>query len=144
MLNLRSFLRDCLVGTPGQQKIPETRLTNTLVVPNRHVQLLPNLSSYQQIILEKQQLDVFSNPNTDEVLNQFGSVHEVVLYGVVTELCVAHAARQLIRRGYHLQVVTDAIRPLNPTHAQAFLSEVTESGSVLVSAEELLTGLNRR
>ena len=78
---------------PGQQKIPETQLKNALIVPNRRVKVLSNLSSYQQIILEKQQLDVFSNPNTDAVLDQLGSVHEVILYGVVTEICVAYAAR---------------------------------------------------
>ena len=138
------FPPHCLVGTPGQQKIPETRLTNALVVPNRRLQVLPNLLSYRQIILEKQQLNVFSNPNTNEVLNQLGSVREIVLYGVVTEICVAYAARELIRRGYHLQVATDAIRPLNQTQAQAFLSEVNESGSRLASAEELLMGLERR
>lgn len=138
------FPPHCLVGTPGQQKIPETRLTNALVVPNRHVQVLPNLLSYQQIILEKQQLDVFSNPNTDEVLDQLGSVHEVVLYGVVTEICVAHAARELVRRGYQLRVVTDATRHLDHIKAQNFLGEIRRSGGKLVSAGELLMGLERR
>jgi nicotinamidase/pyrazinamidase len=138
------FPPHCLVGTPGQQKIPETQLKNALIVPNRRVEVLSNLSSYQQIILEKQQLNVFSNPNTDEVLDQLGPVHEVILYGVVSEICVAYAARELIRRGYHLQVVTDAIRHLNQTKAQTFLSEVSESGSRLVSAGELLPGLERR
>ncbi len=138
------FPPHCLVGTPGQQKIPETQLKNALIVPNRPVKVLSNLSSYQQIILEKQQLDVFSNPNTDEVLNQLGSMHEVILYGLVTEICVAYAARELIRRGYHLQLVTDAIRHLDLTKAQTFLSEVSESGSRLVSAGELLPELERR
>jgi len=29
----------CLVGTPGQKKIPETRLPNALVIPNRKATL---------------------------------------------------------------------------------------------------------
>jgi nicotinamidase/pyrazinamidase len=138
------FPPHCLVGTPGQKKIPETQLTNALIVPNRQVNVLPNLSSYQQIILEKQQLDVFSNPNTETVLDQFGPMQEVILYGVVTEICVAYAARELIRRGYRLQVVTDAIRHLDQPKAQTFLSEVSASGSSLVSAGELIPGLERR
>jgi nicotinamidase/pyrazinamidase len=143
-VEFKEFPPHCLVGTPGQEKIPETRLKNVFVVPNRHVKELPKLSTYQQIILEKQQLNVFSNPNINEVLSQLGSVHEIVLYGVVTELCVACAARELIRRGYQLRVVGDAIRHLDQTKAQNFLSEVSESGSRLVSTAELLTELERR
>lgn len=134
----------CLVGTPGQQKIPETRLANALIVPNRPADVLPNLTSYGQIILEKQQLDVFSNPNAEKVLEQLGPVREIILYGVVTEICVAYAARGLIRRGYQLQIVTDAIRHLDQTKAQNFLSEISKSGSRLISAGELLPGLERR
>lgn len=140
----RQFPPHCLVGTPGQEKIPETRLKNSLVVPNRRVKALPNLSTYQQVILEKQQLDVFSNPNIDEVLSQLGPLREIILYGVVTEICVACAARGLIRRGYQLRVVTDAIRHLDQAKAQTFLSEIRESGSSLVSAGELLPMLERR
>ncbi len=138
------FPPHCLAGTPGQQKIPETLVKNAFIIPNRHVRELPNLSSYQQIILEKQQLDVFSNPNTDAVLNQLGSVHQIILYGIVTEICVAYAARELTRRGYHLRIVTDAIRHLDDAKAQRFLREVSESGGRLISAGELIHALERQ
>jgi len=85
----------CLVGTAGQKKIPETRLPNALTLPNRRVEPPRNPFDYRQIIFEKQQLDVFSNPNIEAVLARLGPVHEVVLYGVVTEICVAYAGRGL-------------------------------------------------
>ena len=50
---------------------------------------------YEQIILEKQELDVFSNPNTHQLLERLGTVREIVLYGVVTEICVARTGRGL-------------------------------------------------
>src|SRR6266513_216889 len=45
--------------------IPEARAESQLVIPNHKDFVLPrNLSSYQQILLEKNTLDVFDNPNT--------------------------------------------------------------------------------
>lgn len=131
----------CLVGTPGQQKIPETRLANALIVPNRPLKVTEDLRDFQQIILEKQELDVFSNPNTDAVLEQLGPSREIILYGVVSEICVAYAARGLVRRGYRLRVVTDAIRHLDEAKAQIFLEEIGNSGGTLVTAGQLIAAM---
>ncbi len=134
----------CLSGTAGQQKIPETRLPNALIVPNRRVDLPRELSAYQQIILEKQQLDVLSNPNTEALLARLGPAHEVVLYGVVTEICVAYAARALMRHGYPLTVVTDAIRHLEESKSQAVLKNIEHSGGTLITTADLLSDLSLR
>lgn len=134
----------CLVGTPGQRKIPETRLPNALVLPEHCVELPRDLLSYQQIVLQKRQLDVFSNPNLGRLLDRLGPAREIVLYGVVTEICVAYTARGLIRRGYQLRVVTDAIRHLDQPMAQTFLKEVEDAGGMLVSTADLIAALERR
>jgi nicotinamidase/pyrazinamidase len=134
----------CLVGTAGQRKIPETHLMRALVIPNHPVDIPEDLSEYQQLILEKQELDVFSNPNTDTVLHRLGSNCEIVLYGLVTEICVAHAGRGLLRRGYRLRVVTDAIRHLDGSKARMFLEESKQAGATLISTQELLAGLTRQ
>ena len=60
----RIYPPHCLVGTAGQRKIPETRLPHALIIPNQRVDLPEDLTGYRQLVLEKQQLDVFSNPNT--------------------------------------------------------------------------------
>jgi nicotinamidase-related amidase len=138
------YLPHSLVGTPGQQKIPETRLENVLVVSDGDANLPHTLWSYQQIILEKQQVDAFSNPNTDHVLAQLGPVQEIVLYGLVTEICVAHAGRGLIRRGYRLRLVTDAIRHLDEAKAQILVDEIREVGGMPVTSDEIIATLSRR
>jgi nicotinamidase/pyrazinamidase len=130
----------CLVGTLGQQKIPESRLPNAFVVPNCSMKLPSDLFSHQQIIIEKQQLDAFSNPNTEQVLDHLGALREIILYGVVTEICVAYAGRGLLRRGYRLRVVTDAIRHLDQTKAQISLDEISKAGGKLVRTEEVIAG----
>jgi len=133
----------CIAGTAGQQKIPETRLPNALVLPNHQVNVPQDLERYQQLILEKQQLDVFSNPNTETVLDILGLNYEIVLYGVVTEICVAYAARGLMRRSYRLRVVTDAIRHLDESSARMFLAEIKLAGATLTTTEELLGEFTR-
>jgi nicotinamidase/pyrazinamidase len=134
----------CIVGTAGQRKIRETRLPNAIVLPNHQVNVPNDLKAYQQVILEKQQLDVFSNPNTEVVLDTVGRNYEIVLYGVVSEICVAYAARGLMRRGYRLRLVTDAIRHLDEQSGRMFLREIKDAGVTLVTTEELLSGFTRQ
>jgi nicotinamidase-related amidase len=67
----------------------------------------------QQIIVEKQVVDVFTNPNIDGLLGLITRDRRVVLYGVVTEICVERAARGFITRGYTVDVVGDAMQRLD-------------------------------
>src|SRR5438874_6511580 len=75
----------CVAGTTGQLKPASTLVGKTAVVPNRQVEVDPG--GAQQIILEKQQLDLFTNPNLHRLLEVLQADHYVV-YGVVTEYCV--------------------------------------------------------
>ncbi len=134
----------CLVGTPGQEKIPETRLPKALVVPDRQCELPGDFSAYQQIILEKQELDVFSNPNAEGVLHHIGPWLEIVVYGVVTEICVSYAARGLLQRGHRVRIVSDAVHALDRTAADRFLGQISRSGAGLVTTDELLDELSRQ
>jgi nicotinamidase/pyrazinamidase len=95
---LQTFGPHCMAGTAGQQKVPETLLPSRFTLANRDVEL-PNLKSFQQIIIEKQRFDVFTNPNTERVVSQFGGRLLIFLYGVTTDICVAHAANALLERG---------------------------------------------
>ena len=126
----------CLAGTPGQKKILETLLTPQFTIPNRHGAALPDAKRYLQIVLEKQEFDVFSNPNTDSLLAQLGKP-EIVLYGVVTEICVSAAARGLFDRGYRVTVVEDAIRHLDAGKGRAFLEEFRRRDGRIVTAGQL-------
>jgi len=128
----------CLAGTPGQKKLPETSLSPQFTLPNRHQAELPDAERYRQIVLEKQEFDVFSNPNTESLLAQLGKP-EIVLYGVVTEICVAAAARGLLDRGYRVTVVEDAIRHLDAGKGRAFLEEVRRRDGRIVTAGQLLS-----
>ncbi len=127
----------CMAGTPGQQKVPETLLPNRFVVPNRRIDL-PDLQSFQQIIIEKQEFNAFSNPNTEQIMQQFGSDLPIVLYGVATDICVACAANALLDRGHRVELIRDAIAALNGKEAEVFLNCFRQRGGVLAGVRDVL------
>jgi nicotinamidase/pyrazinamidase len=122
----------CVVGTTGQLKPCSTLVGKTVVVPNRHEQL--DLGGAQQIILEKSQLDLFSNPNMPQLLNALKADHYVV-YGVVTEYCVNLASMGLLATGKPVTLISDAIETLNGGEADAMLAAFTKQGGVVRSAQ---------
>ena len=128
----------CLAGTPGQKKIPETTLAPQFTIANRRRAELPDVARYQQIVIEKQKFDVFTNPNTEAFLSRLGKP-EIVLYGVVTEICVSAATRGLLDRGYRVTVVEDAIRHLDAGKGRAFLEEIRRRDGRIVTAGQLLS-----
>ena len=142
------FPPHCVRGTPGAEIIPETRAERVLVVPNREGTAIPaDLSEFQQVILEKQTLDVFDNPNTKKVLERVAGFTtadaEVFVFGVVTEYCVRLAAKGLLDRGRRVALVRDAIETLNAEDGRKTIDELTLLGARLVTTEQALAALER-
>ncbi len=134
----QQYAPHCLLGTAGQKKIPQTQMTSTLFIPNRPVPLPTNLEGYDQVMLEKQTVDVFTNPNTEALLARVGKHRPVVLYGVFTDVCVAHAVRGLLDRGYQVTVVLDAVFPIDPAKGEELLREVARRGGRLAKTDEIV------
>jgi nicotinamidase/pyrazinamidase len=116
----------------GQLKPASTVVCKTAVVPNSAADV--DLAGARQIILEKEQLDLFTNPNLRQVLDKLRADRYVV-YGVVTEYCVKHAALGLLATGKPVTLITDAIQTLNPADSDAMMTEFTKRGGVLQSAQ---------
>ena len=127
----------CILGTPGQQKIPPTQLNITYKLPSGAAEIPPDPGRFEQIILEKHTVDVFTNPNVDNLLTRMGKP-EVTVYGVVTEVCVLIAGDGLLKRGHRVRVVTDAIWPFEPEKGKQALAELQRAGAQLVTTEEVL------
>ena len=128
----RDWPPHCVVDTAGQQKPAQTLLEKRARVPN-----LPgraDCDGAQQILLEKQALDCFTNVNLPALLERFDAQGYVV-YGVVTEICVRYAALGLLKTGARVEIVTDAVRSLNPEASAAFLAEFTAAGGVLTTTQ---------
>jgi nicotinamidase/pyrazinamidase len=142
------FPPHCVRGTPGSEIIPETYADRVAMVPNRADASIPaDLSSYQQVILEKQTLDVFDNPNAETILKRVARFTdanaEIVVFGVVTEYCVRLAAIGLLRRGRRVSLVRDAIEALKAKDGEETIAELTSMGARLVTTDQALAALDR-
>ena len=134
----------CVLGTPGQQKIPQTLAVRRRVIPDSPAILPGNLAECGQLILQKDALDVFSNPNANGLVKKLGPKPRIALYGVVTEICVGYTARGLLNRGAEIWLVRDAVRALDEAKGEALAQEVEARGGRLVTTAELLAELSAR
>ena len=124
----------CVAGTWGQRKAESTLLEKRVVIPNRPG--LPALDGAQQFIVEKQTVDVFLAPNLPLVLDHLGATHCVV-YGVVTEICVLHAARGLLRTGRKVTVIRDAVETLKAEDSERAFAEMCSGAVVIATASQI-------
>ena len=133
------FPPHCLKGSAGSELVPEALADKVVRVENDPAAKIPDdLSSYQQILLEKQTLNIFESRHADELVRRLGDQAEFVVFGVVTEYCVSFAAKGLLERGRRVAVVQDAIETLKREAGESTISEITAKGARLVSTAEVL------
>ena len=136
------FPPHCLKGTPGAEFVSEALADHFVRVENDAQAKLPaDLSQYQQIILEKQTLDIFQTFHADELVERIGTEPEFVVFGVVTEFCVSCAVKGLLQRKRRVAVVRDAIETLAPETGSKTLNELQALGAKLVTTDEILNQL---
>jgi nicotinamidase/pyrazinamidase len=134
-----TFPPHCIRGTPGARIIPEGLAQTFYTVPNdEKVQLPQDFKKYQQIILEKQTLDVFDNPHTAAIVDRLGKDVDYIVFGVVTEYCVRLAAMGLLTRGHHVSVVKDAIETLKAEDAQRTIADLRALGARFISTDDAI------
>ena len=117
----RVWPHHCVAGCWGQRKALDTVLEKTVRIPNHSWQ--GEWRGAQQLLLEKQTVDCFSNPNLVEILRAWNAGRYIV-YGVVTEICVKHAVEGLTLLGKPVEVVHSAVQCLNAGMADQFLQSV--------------------
>jgi nicotinamidase-related amidase len=106
-----------------------------------NAKLPEDLFKYQQIILEKQTLDIFETYHADRLLERFANSAEFVVFGVVTEYCVSCAVKGLLARKRRVAVVRDAIETLAPEAGEKTLAELRSLGARVVTTDEMLTAV---
>ena len=135
----KTFPPHCIKGTTGAEFVPEALTERVLRVPNDPAATLPaDLSQYQQILLEKQTLDIFESRHAGELVERLGPEAEFVVFGVVTEYCVRFAAKGLLERGRRVSVVQDAIESLKAEDGQRTVPELQALGAKFIITEQAL------
>jgi len=140
----QTFPPHCIKGTPGSAFVPEALTDKVVTVPNEATAKLPlDLSPYQQILLEKQTLDIFESRHAGDLVKRFADDVEFVVFGVVTEYCVRLAAKGLLDRGRRVSVVEDAIETLKAEDGRRAVTELKALGARFITTAEALALLDR-
>jgi len=136
------FPPHCVKGTPGAELVPEALTDKVARVPNDEPASLPeDLSKFQQILLEKQTLNIFESRHADELVKRLGNQAEFVVFGVVTEYCVSFAVKGLIERGRRVAVVDDAIATLKQEESEKTMANWLRLGARLTTTDQALEAL---
>ncbi|HUA15338.1 MAG TPA: isochorismatase family cysteine hydrolase [Verrucomicrobiae bacterium] len=137
------FPPHCVKGTPGADLVPEALAGKVVRVPNVAEARVPeDLSTYHQIVLEKQTLDIFQSLHADDLVQRLGDQAEFVVFGVVTEYCVGFAAKGLLQRGRRVAVVEDAIETLKVEDGRQAIAELQSLGARRTTTDQALAALN--
>jgi len=130
----RDWPPHCIAGTVGQLKPAQTLLEKRAIIgvaPSEYA-----IDGAQQILFEKNQLDITSSPNFQPLLNSL-TADGYVVYGVVTEYCVRFAALALLATGRPVSLVTDAIQTLSAEASKNTIRDFTARGGRLTTIAEV-------
>ncbi len=107
----------CIRGTEGQRKLDDTLMLHPLILENKPIDrsFHDMVRKHPQIIIEKQDFDIFSNPATEKLLRVLPP--HAILFGVPLEHSVLLAALGLRRLGLKTAVIQNAVLPLDPREA---------------------------
>ena len=138
-----TFPPHCLRGTPGAEKVPETKQSDPFplsLVPFPPG-LIPELvEGRRELLLLKKNFDVFTNPNAERLLERLDP-DEVVVFGVATDVCDDATIRGLLDRGRKVRFVEDAARGLDEARVASCLAAWRERGVEFTSVSEVLGSL---
>ena len=131
----RAWPKHCVAGTTGQHKAEATLMAGRLTVPNREGGIA--IEGAPQIIVEKQTVDAFQTRTFAPIVQALNPAR-IVVYGVVTEICVLYAVRGLLKTGMPVTLVTDAVQALTAEDSARALEEVRASGGTLATVGEIV------
>jgi nicotinamidase/pyrazinamidase len=141
----KTFPPHCIQGTAGSAVVPEALTEKVVTVPNQPTATLPPdlfSAQHQQIHLEKQTLDIFESRHAAELVKRLGNDVEFVVFGVVTEYCVAFAAKGLLKRGRSVSVVQDAIETLKAEDGERTIADLKALGAKFITTDQALALAN--
>jgi nicotinamidase/pyrazinamidase len=133
----------CLRGTRGAEKILETKQRDPLPLALLPFPpgLLPGLiENRREILLLKKNFNVFTNPNTDPLLDALDP-EEIVVFGVASDVCDDAAIRGFLRRGRRVVFVEDAARGLDESRTAACTAFWREGGVAFSTVDEVIASL---
>jgi nicotinamidase/pyrazinamidase len=128
----------CLRGTRGARKIEETEQADPVPIT---LETLPErYLAGREFLLLKKNFDVFTNPNTERLLDWLDP-DEIVVFGVATDVCDDAAIRGFLDRGRKVRFVEDAARGLDESRVTACTAAWRERGVEFTTADAVVSSL---
>jgi nicotinamidase/pyrazinamidase len=128
----------CLRGTRGARKIPETEQQEP--VPITLERLPERYLEGREFLLLKKSFDVFTNPNTELLLERLDP-DEIVVFGVATDVCDDAAIRGFLERGRKVRFAEDAARGLDDGRVAACTAVWRRAGVEFTTADQVVASL---
>jgi len=145
---IETFPPHCMANTQGVRLIDEVspELGSAMVIDweSQKGMNFHNIHKSRNIIIRKDAFDVFQGNNmTESIVNNLGVPFldrpTFVVYGVAGDVCVSFAVDGIMRRGYDVVLVIDAIKSLNEGKFNEKVEEWTKSTQFKTITTEQLT-----
>jgi nicotinamidase/pyrazinamidase len=130
-----TFPPHCLRGTRGAAKIAETEQADP--VPLGASEVPDEWLRGREFLIHKKHFDVFTNPNTERLLEQLAP-DEIVLFGVATDICDDAAIKGLRKRGYDVTFVEDASCGIDDERSQACIVDWQGGGVRIATVDDVV------
>ena len=131
------FPPHCVKGTPGNQKIEASTCKDNIIIENVEQDITESMLDHEQIIVEGQTFDIFESISTDEIVEKLDTQNYVV-FGVATDYCVKAAVLGLLKRGYNVSLVMDAVKAIIKEGEEKALKEMKDTGAVFTTTEDII------
>jgi len=140
-----TFPPHCMAGSPGSERVGylgELPIEYVQIEPMDTIALRKLIDKNQlHIVIRKESIDVFDNPNTDKLVKLL-KPKTVVAFGVALDFCVYCVLRGLARHsGIKLFLLKDIVRGLGTRPEKELLDEFRQMGVEITQFSELLRQL---
>jgi nicotinamidase/pyrazinamidase len=136
-----TFPTHCMAGKPGSERVGYLGNLPINIVPNKlasNTDLL-KLAGLEQfhIAIRKEELDIFTNPNTATLIGIL-KPESVVIFGVALDLCLRMVVEGLLKiGGMKLYLLRDAVKSLGLKADKDVLAKLKSKGVEITSVADL-------
>jgi len=136
-----TFPPHCIAGKPGSERVGYLGNLPIETIPNEPLgdyELCKLLDKEQfHIVIRKETLDVFTNPNTAALI-RISKPQSVVVFGVALDLCVRMTVEGLLKIGnMRLYLVRDAVKSLGVKKDTEVFAGMKKKSVEIISAADL-------
>ena len=135
----------CVDGTDGEKKMTRTAMTRRMNLGLLNTtDLPPNLfESYQQVIFEQRETDIFIHARAERLLTEIGNATFIICGAGLTQ-GIVQAAVGLRTRGFGVIIASDAVLDFGEPLVDMANLRMQAKGAIYAPTSEIVAPLPRR